>query len=376
MSKRDYYEVLGVATEATTAEIKKAYRRLAMKHHPDRNQGDSDSEQSFKEAKEAYEILSNDQKRAAYNQFGHAGVDGSAGGAGFNPGDAFSDIFGDVFGDIFGGGRRGGRSQSFRGADLRYQLDLDLEQAVFGDSVEVVFNAMTECETCNGKGARPGSEPVTCSTCGGHGQVRMSQGLFSVQQTCPHCRGSGHQITDPCDDCDGQGRINTRKTLSVKVPPGVDNGDRIRLGGEGEAGHHGGPAGDLYVEVRVRPHEIFTRDGAHLHCEIPIGFATALIGDSVEVPTLHGESTLKIPEGTQSGKVFRVRGAGVSPVRGGIAGDLLCTVHVETPVHLSDEQKEMVRALDASLKKGGKRHSPRSRGWLDSVKKFFDRLGA
>lgn len=375
MSKRDYYEVLGLPREASTADIKKAYRRLAMKHHPDRNQGDNVSETHFKEAKEAYEILSNESKRSTYDQFGHAGVDGMAGG-GFSQSDAFSDIFGDVFGDIFGGGRRGGRNRAFRGADLRYQLDLDLEQAVFGDTVEIVFNALTGCETCDGKGARPGSEPAVCSTCGGQGRVRMSQGLFSVQQTCPHCRGSGQQITDPCDDCDGQGRINTRKTLSVKVPTGVDTGDRIRLGGEGEAGHNGGPAGDLYVEVRVRPHEIFSRDGAHLHCEVPIGLSSAMLGDTIEIPTLHGESTLRIPEGTQSGKVFRIRGEGVSPVRGGIAGDLYCKVHVETPVKLSEEQKKLVRELEESLKKGGKRHSPRSRGWLNSVKKFFDSLGA
>ncbi len=376
MSKRDYYATLAVERGASAAEIKKAYRRLAMKHHPDRNPDNADSEEHFKEAKEAYEVLSNERKRAAYDQFGHAGLDGAASAGGFNPGDAFSDIFGDVFGDIFGGGRRGGRHQVFRGADLRYQLDLDLEQAVFGDDVEVSYSMLSECESCHGSGARTGSEPQTCPSCRGHGQVRMSQGMFSIQQTCPRCRGTGQQIVDPCDECSGQGRINKRRTLSVKVPAGVDTGDRIRLSGEGEAGRNGGPAGDLYVEVRVRAHEIFRRDGAHLHCEIPISMATALLGDTAEVPTLAGEVSLKIPAGTQSGKVFRLRGKGASPVRGGPAGDLFCKVKLETPVNLTDEQQELVRQLEKSLSAGGKRHHPRSRSWLDSVKKFFDKLGA
>jgi molecular chaperone DnaJ len=375
MSKRDYYEILAVKRNASAAEIKKSYRRLAMKHHPDRNPDNEDAEADFKEAKEAYEVLSDERKRAAYDQFGHAGLAGASGG-GFNPGDAFSDIFGDVFGDIFSGGRRGGRNQVFRGADLRYQLDLDLEQAVFGDEVEVSYSTLSECETCHGSGARPGSEPQTCPSCAGHGQVRMSQGMFSIQQTCPLCRGTGQQITDPCGDCDGQGRINKRKTLSVKVPPGVDSGDRIRLSGEGEAGRNGGPAGDLYVEVRVRAHAIFQREGAHLHCEIPISLAIALLGDTVEVPTLAGQVALKIPAGTQSGKVFRLRGKGAAPVRGGPAGDLFCKVKLETPVHLTDEQQELVRQLEKSLQAGGKRHHPHSGSWLDSVKKFFDKLGA
>jgi molecular chaperone DnaJ len=375
MSKRDYYEILAVKRDASTAEIKKAYRRLAMKHHPDRNPDNENAEADFKEAKEAYEVLSDERKRAAYDQFGHAGLGGASGG-GFNPGDAFSDIFGDVFGDIFGGGRRGGRNQVFRGADLRYQLDLDLEQAVFGDEVEVSYSTLSECETCHGSGASQGSEPQTCPSCAGRGQVRMSQGMFSIQQTCPQCRGTGQQITDPCGDCDGQGRINKRKTLSVKVPPGVDSGDRIRLSGEGEAGRNGGPAGDLYVEIRVRAHAIFRREGPHMHCEIPVSLAIALLGDTVDVPTLAGEVALKIPAGTQSGKVFRLRGKGAAPVRGGPAGDLFCKVKLETPVHLTDEQQELVRQLEKSLQEGGKRHHPHSRSWLDSVKKFFDKLGA
>ncbi len=375
MSKPDYYEILAVKRNASAAEIKKSYRRLAMKHHPDRNPDNEDAEADFKEAKEAYEVLSDERKRAAYDQFGHAGLAGAS-GRGFNPGDAFSDIFGDVFGDIYSGGRRGGRNQVFRGADLRYQLDLDLEQAVFGGEVEVSYSTLSECETCHGSGARPGSEPQTCRSCAGHGQVRMSQGMFSIQQTCPQCRGTGQQINDPCGDCDGQGRVNKRKTLSVKVPPGVDSGDRIRLPGEGEAGRNGGPAGDLYVEVRVRAHAIFQREGAHLHCEIPISLAIAMLGDTVEVPTLAGQVALKIPAGTQSGKVFRLRGKGAAPVRGGPAGDLFCKVKLETPVHLTDEQQELVRQLEKSLQAGGKRHHPHSRSWLDSVKKFFDKLGA
>jgi len=375
MSKPDYYEILAVKRNASAAEIKKSYRRLAMKHHPDRNPDNEDAEADFKEAKEAYEVLSDERKRAAYDQFGHAGLAGAS-GRGFNPGDAFSDIFGDVFGDIYSGGRRGGRNQVFRGADLRYQLDLDLEQAVFGGEVEVSYSTLSECQTCHGSGARPGSEPQTCRSCAGHGQVRMSQGMFSIQQTCPQCRGTGQQINDPCGDCDGQGRVNKRKTLSVKVPPGVDSGDRIRLPGEGEAGRNGGPAGDLYVEVRVRAHAIFQREGAHLHCEIPISLAIAMLGDTVEVPTLAGQVALKIPAGTQSGKVFRLRGKGAAPVRGGPAGDLFCKVKLETPVHLTDEQQELVRQLEKSLQAGGKRHHPHSRSWLDSVKKFFDKLGA
>ncbi len=373
MAKRDYYEVLGCARNATQAELKKAYRRLAMKFHPDRNPGDAEAEAQFKEAKEAYEVLQDAQKRAAYDQFGHAGVDPSMAGGGFEAG-GFADIFGDVFGDIFGGGRRGGRTQVFRGADLRYELDMDLEKAVSGDTVTISVPKLVACATCDGSGAKPGSSPVTCSTCGGHGQVRMQQGFFSVQQTCPKCRGSGTAIEDPCKDCRGEGRVQDTRSLSVKIPAGVDTGDRIRLGGEGEAGQNGGPPGDLYVEVRIRPHRIFARDGRHLSCELPISYATAALGDSVEVPTLDGQVSLKIPAGTQSGKLFRVRGKGVSPVRGGPTGDLICRVHIETPVKLTDRQKDLIRELDAELTGGGKRHNPRSGSWLDSVKDFFERL--
>ena len=374
MSKRDYYKVLELARNATEAEIKKAYRRLAMKFHPDRNPHDTEAEEKFKEAKEAYEVLTDAQKRAAYDQFGHAGVDASRGGAGFSAADAFGDIFGDVFGDIFGGGRRG-RSQVFRGADLRYGMELDLDQAVFGDSIDIDFQTLAECEVCSGSGAAKDSSPVTCDTCNGQGSVRVSQGFFSVQQTCPRCKGRGQIIQKPCDNCHGQGRIRRPKTLTVKIPPGVDNGDRIRLAGEGEAGRNGGPTGDLYVEIQVREHAIFERDGSHLSCEVPISFATAVLGGQVDVPTLDGHVTLKVPSETQSGRVFRLREKGVRPVRGGPVGDLFCRVVVETPVNLASEQKELLRKLDESLRRDHKQHNPREQGWLEGVKKFFENIG-
>lgn len=381
MAQRDYYDILGVKKDAAEADIKKAYRRLAMKYHPDRNPGDKDAENHFKEAKQAYEILSDDQKRTAYDQFGHAGVQGGAhaGPGGFAGGaaDAFGDIFGDMFGDIFGGGRRGARGQRvYRGADLRYELTLDLEQAVAGDTVTVRVPVLARCDVCDGSGARKGSKPQICPTCAGQGQVRMQQGFFSVQQPCPRCHGSGTVITDPCPKCHGQGRIEERKTLSVKVPAGVDNGDRIRLAGEGEAGPQGGPAGDLYVEIHVRPHAIFQRDGADLACEVPVSFATAALGGELEVPTLNGRVALKIPAETQTGKVFRLRGKGVKPVRGGATGDLLCRIEVETPVHLTREQKELLKQFEGSLHAGGARHSPREGSWLEGVKSFFERASS
>ena len=379
MSKRCYYEVLGIQRNASEAEIKKAYRRLAMKFHPDRNTGDkaAEAEQQFKEAKEAYEVLSDAQKRAAYDQFGHAGVDGAAGAGGFGGGGAsFSDIFGDVFGDIFGGGRGGGgRQQAYRGADLRYNLELSLEDAVAGASVKIKVPTWTQCDACGGSGAKKGVSPKTCGTCHGAGQVRMQQGLFSVQQTCPTCHGKGVVIETPCPACHGQGRAQEVKTLSVKVPPGVDTGDRIRLGGEGEAGENGGPPGDLYVQVSVREHPIFTRDDANLYCEMPIPFTTAALGGEVEVPTLDGKVSLKIPEGTQTGRMFRMRGKGVKPVRGGPQGDLICRVILETPVKLTAEQRRLVEELDRSLAGGGSKHSPNAHGWLDKVKGFFKDVG-
>ena len=376
MAKRDYYTVLDVPRTATEVDIKKAYRRLAMKYHPDRNPGDAEAEEKFKEAKEACEILTDRQKRAAYDQFGHAGVDASRGGAagGFNPADAFGDIFGDVFGDIFGGGRRS-RSQVFRGADLRYELELDLEKAVFGDTVNIDFAAIGECDTCGGTGAAAGASVNTCDTCGGAGQVRIQQGFFAVQQTCPRCKGRGQTVSQPCDSCLGQGRVRRKRTLSVKVPAGVDTGDRSRLAGEGEAGRNGGPAGDLYVEIRVRAHPIFERDGSHLSCDVPVSFATAALGGSVEVPTLDGNVVLKVPPETQSGRVFRLREKGVRPVRGGATGDLFCRVMVETPVNLTDEQKDLVRQFDAALHGSDRDHRPREKTWLDGVKRFFENLG-
>jgi len=375
MSKRDYYEVLGIAKDASADELKKAYRRLAMKHHPDRNPDDSEAEAKFKEAKEAYEVLNNSQKRAAYDQYGHAGVDPAAGGMGGMGGQGFGDIFGDVFGDIFGGGRRG-QAGPYRGADLRYELSLSLEEAVLGHDAEVRFQSLKECGTCNGDGAKPGTEKKNCTTCGGVGQLRRQQGFFSVQQTCPDCRGEGRIIEEPCEQCHGQGRVQQSRTLSVKVPAGVDTGDRIRLAGEGEAGQAGGPAGDLYVEIRVLPHAVFDRDGSDLSCKVPLSFTTAALGGETKVPTLGGEVTLKIPAGTQSGKVFRLRGKGVKQVRGGGPGDLYCRVDVETPTDLSAEQRELLEQFQASIEAGGDRHSPRTRSWRDNLKEFFDGIGS
>jgi molecular chaperone DnaJ len=375
MAKEDYYKLLGVDRNASDAEIKKSYRSKAMKYHPDRNKDNpEEAEAKFKQIKEAYEVLSDPRKRAAYDQFGHAGVDASMGGGhhgGFGA-ESFSDIFGDVFGDIFGGGRRSSGVQ--RGSDLRYNLELTLEEAVAGTEAKIRVPVLVTCSECAGSGAKKGSSPVICSTCHGHGQVRMQQGFFSVQQTCPTCRGSGKQIKDPCGKCYGQGRVQEIKTLSAKIPAGVDTGDRIRLAGEGEAGENGGPSGDLYVQIQVKEHPIFTREGANLYCEVPISFPTACLGGELQVPTLDGKVNLKIPAETQTGKLFRLRGKGVKPVRGGAVGDLMCRVRVETPVHLTKEQKALIEDLNESLMGGGKHHSPQEHGWMDGVKNFFDKL--
>jgi len=372
MAKRDYYEILNVERSADAKEVKKAYRRLAMKYHPDRNPDDTSAEEKFKEASEAYEILSNEQKRAAYDQYGHAGLEQGAGGGGGNGN--FSDIFGDVFGDIFGGGGGGGgRQRSARGADLRYTLDLDLEDAVKGTSVKIRIPTHVNCNPCGGSGAAKGSQPQTCTTCQGVGQVRMQQGFFSVQQTCPQCRGQGKMIKDPCKSCHGKGMVEEQKTLSVKVPPGVDTGDRIRLAGEGEGGTHGAPSGDLYVQVSVKEHAIFVRDGKSLYCDVPISLIDAALGGELEVPTLDGRVKLKIPSETQTGKMFRLRGKGVAPVRGGAAGDLMCRVIVETPVNLSKKQKDLLRELQSTLDEDGdKKHAPKKHTWFEGVKSFFD----
>lgn len=375
MEKDDFYGVLGVARNASSQEIKKAYRKLAMKYHPDRNTDNPNAEEKFKVIQEAYAILSDEQKRAAYDQFGHAGVDQSMGGGGHPGGDSFSDVFGDVFGDIFGGGGGRGRRQSQvrRGADLRYNLDLSLEDAVSGIETKIRIPSSVNCKPCKGSGSRGGGSTL-CSTCGGHGQVRMQQGMFSVQQTCPTCRGSGSVIKDPCSKCRGTGKTREEKTLSVKIPAGVDTGDRIRLSGEGEAGDHNGPSGDLYVQVNVNDHPIFTRDGADLYCEMPISYATAALGGELEVPTLSGKVKLKIPSETQTGKLFRLRGKGVKPVRGGPIGDLMCRVSIETPVNMTAEQKGLIEQLEASFKKGGTRHNPKEHSWVDGVKSFFDKM--
>ncbi len=353
MAKRDYYEILGISRDADEKEVKRAYRKLAMKYHPDRNPDDTDAENKFKEASEAYEILADDSKRAAYDQFGHAGVDGQAGGG-------------------FGGG---GRGRTSRGADLRYTLELDLEEAVRGKTVEIKIPGHRECDTCDGSGAEKGSPPKACGTCKGMGPVRMQQGFFTVQQACPTCRGSGQIIKNPCKSCHGQGRVQEEKTLSVKVPPGVDTGDRIRLSGEGEMGMDGGPPGDLYVQIAVREHSIFTRDGRNLYCEVPISIVDAALGGELEVPTLDGRVKLKIPAETQTGKLFRLRNKGVSPVRGGPSGDLLCRVMVETPVNLTKRQKDLLEEFQQTLDGGdGNHHAPKKTSWFEGVKSFFDEM--
>ena len=372
MAKRDYYEILGVNKGASDADLKKAYRRLAMKFHPDRNSDDANAEERFKEANEAYEVLSDAEKRGVYDQYGHAGLDQQSQGGGGGAGN-FGDIFGDVFGDIFGGQRGGGRSGPARGSDLRYNLRLSLEQAVNGDTTEISIPVLAGCDVCDGSGAKEGTTASTCPDCNGAGQIRVAQGFFSLQQTCPRCRGAGRVITDPCRSCSGAGRIERRKKLSVKIPAGVDTGDRIRLSGEGEAGPNNGPAGDLYVQIDVSDHAIFQRDGKHLYCEVPISFVDAALGGELDVPTLDGRVKLKVPAETQTGKVFRLRGKGVTQVRGSGVGDLLCKVVLETPVKLTDEQRKLLGEFKASLGASTK-HSPREKSWFDGVKNFFDGL--
>lgn len=373
MAKRDYYDILGVPKNASEDDIKKAYRKLAMKHHPDRNPDDKAAEEKFKEAKEAYEMLSDASKREAYDRFGHAGVDpnagGGPGGQGFG---GFADVFGDIFGDIFGGaqgGRGGPRSNVFRGADLRYAMDVTLEQAAHGFDTEIRVPSWENCDTCKGSGAKPGTKPQTCRTCSGQGSVRVQQGFFSIQQTCPTCHGSGKVVPDPCEACDGVGRVKRTKTLQVKIPAGIDEGMRIRSAGNGEPGVNGGPPGDLYVEIHVKEHPVFQRDGDDLHCHVPVMMTAAALGGTVKVPTLGGSAEIELPEGTQAGKTFRLRGKGIKGVRSSYPGDLYAHVVVETPVRLTEKQKALLRDLDATLKDD--RHSPQSKSWKDKVKEFF-----
>ena len=376
-TKRDFYEVLGVPKNASDEDIKKAYRKLAMKYHPDRNQGDAakEAEAKFKEVKEAYEMLSDAQKRAAYDQYGHAGVDpnmrGGPGGAqGFG---GFADAFGDIFGDIFGQARRqqGGGRQVYRGNDLSYAMEVTLEEAAEGKEAQIRIPSWDECDTCHGTGAKPGTSAKTCGTCQGSGSVQMRQGFFSVQQTCPHCRGAGKTISDPCTPCHGQGKVKQQKTLEVKIPAGIDSGMRIRSTGNGEPGTNGGPPGDLYIEIRIKKHDIFERDGDDLHCAVPISFTTAALGGEIHVPTLQGEAAIDLPEGTQTGKQFRLRGKGIKGVRSSFPGDLYCHITVETPVKLTEHQRKLLKELDESLKKGGNKHSPNEEGWAEKLRSFF-----
>ncbi|WP_445116933.1 molecular chaperone DnaJ [Acinetobacter sp. WZC-1] len=366
MAKRDYYEVLGVSKAAGDDEIKKAYRKLAMKYHPDRNPDNPEAEEKFKEATEAYEVLADDEKRSMYDRMGHNAFEG--GGAGFGGGFSAEDIFsqfGDIFGGAFGGGGRGQQRQR-RGSDLRYVMELTLEEAVRGVKKTITFTAPASCDVCDGKGAKNPNDVETCKTCHGTGQVRMQQGFFSVQQTCGTCRGQGKIIKNPCTKCHGSGVIDRQQTLEVTIPAGVDNGDRVRLTGKGEA-IRDGQSGDLYVEVVVREHDVFQRDGADLYMDVPVSIADAALGKEIEIPTLEGRVSLKIPEGTQTGKMFRLRGKGVKPVRTSMQGDLLCRIVVETPVHLTARQRELLKELQETMDGDDNKSSPKK-------KSFFDRL--
>ena len=380
MAKKDYYDTLGVPKNASDEDIKKAYRKLAMKHHPDRNQGDTGkaAEEKFKEGKEAYEMLSDSNKRAAYDQYGHAGVDpnmrGGAGGEGFG---GFAEAFGDIFGDVFngqqrGGAQRGGGRQVYRGGDLSYAMEVTLEEAAAGKDAQIRVPSWDDCNTCRGSGAKPGTKVVSCTTCHGHGVVQMRQGFFSVQQTCPQCKGNGKLIPEPCTNCHGVGKTKNNKTLEVKIPAGIDDGMRIRSTGNGEPGTNGGPPGDLYIEIRLKKHDIFERDGDDLHCAVPISFTTAALGGEIEVPTLAGKAAIDIPEGTQAAKQFRLRGKGIKCVRASYPGDLYCHITVETPVKLTEHQRKLLKELDESLKKGAGKHSPSEEGWADKLKGFFN----
>ena len=368
-TKRDYYEVLGVARNASEQEIKQAYRKLAMKYHPDKNQGEKAAEEKFKEISEAYEMLSDPQKRSSYDQFGHAGVDPNHRQGGGHAGGGFGN-FSDIFDDLFGGDSRRQKSGPRAGSDLAYNLEISLEEAVHGTEKQLKIPTHKHCGTCDGSGAKPGTTKNTCKTCQGQGVVRMQQGFFALEQTCPGCRGAGQVISDPCHTCFGNGIVKDSKTLSVKIPAGIDNGDRIRLSGEGEIGEKGGQRGDLYVQVFIKKHAIFTRDGNNLHMSVPVSFTQACLGGEIEVPTIDGHVLLKIPAETQSGKTFRLRSKGIKPLRGGSIGDLLCEVVVEVPVNLTSAQRDLLKQFDDSLK-SGKNHSPQAKHWYDGMKQFF-----
>ncbi len=370
MKNTDYYELLGLSRSAELAEIKKAYRKLAMKHHPDRNLNDSGAEEKFKEIQRAYAVLSDPKKRAAYDQFGPEGAESAGAGGGFGGFGGFEDLFE----NFFSGGRGGasGQTRGQRGSDLQFNAELTLKEAASGKELQITVPRHVACTCCDGSGAKSGSKPKRCVTCNGIGQVRIQQGFFSIQQTCPECRGEGSVITDPCPDCRGAGRVRVSKKITINIPAGVDNGDRVRLSGEGEAGLHGGGSGDLYVQVSVKPHAIFERHQADLHCEVPIGFVTAALGGTIEVPTLEARVSLKIPAETQTGKSFRLRGKGVKSIHQHGVGDLICKVVVETPVNLLKEQKELLNQLKDSLDNNQDSHSPRFSRWFDGVKKFFE----
>lgn len=372
MSQKDLYEVLGVAKNASDDEIKKAYRKLAMKYHPDRNPDNKEAEEKFKEIQKAYDVLSDTNKRAQYDQYGEAGIDPNQMGGGFGGfgGGAFD--FGDIFSQMFGGGGGGARERAFQGADLRYEIQITLEEAATGLKKQITIPAHEECDVCHGSGAKAGTKPETCPHCHGTGTINIRQAIFQLQQTCPHCRGSGQIVKEPCIKCRGAGRVKTNRTLEVSIPAGIDSGQAIRLTGQGEMGTHGAPSGDLLVFVNIKPHDIFERDGRDLHCELPISFTTAALGGEVEVPTLNGKAKTTIPAGTQNGRRLRLRGKGITSIRGGLQGDLYCHITVETPVNLTEKQKELLLEFEKISTGLDRPQNPHQRSFMDKLRDLFD----
>ncbi len=373
MAKSDFYELLGVDRSAKASELKGAYRKLAMKHHPDRNPNDAEAERKFKEVSEAYDVLRDDDKRAAYDRYGHAAFEGAAahasGGGGFDFSGGFADIFDEMFGD-FGGGR-GRRQANVHGADLRYNLDVTLEDAFAGKQTRVRVNTSVSCETCQGSGAESGSAPVACPSCHGAGKIRAQQGFFTVERSCPTCHGAGRVIDNPCRACAGAGRVEREKTLAVNIPSGVEDGTRIRVSGEGEAGLRGGPPGDLYIFVSIKPHRFFVRESADIHCRVPIPMTTAVLGGTLEVPTIDGKrARVNVPAGTQTGQQFRLRSKGMSVLRSSARGDMYVQAQVETPVNLTKQQRELLRQFDDAG--GGNSHSPEAEGFFTKVKELWE----